>query len=142
LSPAVISANLPAFLAIASDVDGEYWVEEHFLREMPEKWTLSFASWKSGRLVGYAIMSRRDAGQAHLHHFMIGRADRGQGLGTAMIGEMENRARRAGCIRLSLKVAEGNLGARRLYERHGYAVDETDGHFLVLERPLEPPHGV
>jgi ribosomal protein S18 acetylase RimI-like enzyme len=139
LSREQVIANLAALLAIGSDVDGEYWMREHFLRDLPGKWSLSFAAWSGDALLGYAILSARDAASAHLHHFMVGRAHRRLGLGTLMIGEMERRVRASGYGRLTLKVSERNLGAQRLYQRRGYDVARSDGSFLVLEKRLGSP---
>lgn len=136
LSPDIVRANLRAFLAIAADVAGEYWDEAHFLRDLPEKWSLSFAAWSGADPVGYAILSRQATDHAHLHHFMIANSHRRHGLGTRMVGEMESRARQAGCERLSLKVSEHNAAAQRLYQRLGYHVARTDGAYLLFERRL------
>ena len=46
--------------------------------------------------------------------------NRGQGLGTALLGIAERIAAEAGLDRASVIVADSNLGARRLYERQGY----------------------
>ncbi|MEM8958630.1 MAG: GNAT family N-acetyltransferase [Pseudomonadota bacterium] len=46
--------------------------------------------------------------------------NRGQGLGTALLGIAERIAAEAGLDRASVIVADTNLGARRLYERQGY----------------------
>jgi ribosomal protein S18 acetylase RimI-like enzyme len=46
---------------------------------------------------------------------------RGRGLGTRLLGLAEEIAGDQGLSRLSLIVADNNAGARRLYERQGYA---------------------
>ncbi len=48
---------------------------------------------------------------------------RGRGIGTALIGAAEDRARAAGFERISIGVAEENPRAAKLYERLGY--DDT-----------------
>jgi ribosomal protein S18 acetylase RimI-like enzyme len=45
---------------------------------------------------------------------------RGQGCGTALLGLAEALAKDAACKALSIIVSDGNVGARRLYERRGY----------------------
>ena len=47
---------------------------------------------------------------------------RGEGIGSALMDAMEERARETGSTRLSLDVAARNESARRLYERRGMAV--------------------
>ncbi len=46
---------------------------------------------------------------------------RGRGLGTRLLGVADQIAAEGGHGRLSIIVADGNAGARRLYERRGYA---------------------
>lgn len=53
---------------------------------------------------------------------------RGHGIGSRLLFEGERRARQAGCAEMSIIVSNGNPGARRLYERHGYT--------LRAERPM------
>ncbi len=50
---------------------------------------------------------------------------RGQGLGTLLLEEFGRLAARAGWRKLSLLVEEHNGGARKLYERLGYAPEEA-----------------
>lgn len=47
---------------------------------------------------------------------------RGHGLGGALLSIAQERARAAGCARLSLQVFAENEGAFRFYQRHGYEV--------------------
>lgn len=56
---------------------------------------------------------------------------RGRGLGTHLLGTAEEIAREAGLARLSIIVADNNIGARRLYERQGYA--EADRRPMVRD---------
>ncbi len=46
---------------------------------------------------------------------------RGRGLGSRLLNVAEQMARDEGLRRMSLIVGDNNAGARRLYERHGYA---------------------
>jgi GNAT superfamily N-acetyltransferase len=46
---------------------------------------------------------------------------RGRGVGDALVGEVLAWARETGWSRVELRVADGNLAARRLFERHGFA---------------------
>lgn len=51
---------------------------------------------------------------------------RGQGLGTALLAQLLDTARARGITAVSLSVEDGN-GARRLYERSGFAVVGRNG---------------
>ena len=134
LSVAEIAACEEAFVGIAADVPGEYWTLAHLLRDLPEKWALSFAAWREHDPIGYAILSRKTPGRIHLHHLMIAATQRGKGLGARMVGEIAVRSWSAGADRLTLKVKSSR--ARRFYRRHGFTQIGQDGHYAVLERTL------
>jgi ribosomal protein S18 acetylase RimI-like enzyme len=57
---------------------------------------------------------------------------RGQGIGTKLMREALNHARRSGCVRVELGTRRDNIRARRLYERSGF--QELDGvrYWLML----------
>ena len=136
LSPQDIRGQLGAFLAIAGDQPDEYWTEIHFLTELPEKWSLSFAAWRDDKPVAYAILSRKAAEVVHLHHFMVKAGVRGRGLGARMLGEMAVRARTAGASRLTLKVATTNDAAVRFYRRGGFSETDILAGYRLLERAI------
>ncbi len=50
---------------------------------------------------------------------------RGRGIGTKLMREALNHARKSGCVRVELGTRRDNVRARRLYERLGF--DEVDG---------------
>ena len=130
-------AHAQDFLGIAADVAGEYWRDQHFLMDLPDKWRLSFAVWTNdGRPVAYAILSRKGPCRVHLHHFMVAKSLRGQGIGGSMFEEIERRARAAGCRRLSVKVAPDNARARRFYEGRGFKAGELAGDCLEMAKAL------
>lgn len=58
---------------------------------------------------------------------------RGSGIGTALMREVEGRARAAGVVGMRLNVTLGNEGALRLYERLGYSQSA-----VRLAKPLSP----
>ncbi|RVH23342.1 GNAT family N-acetyltransferase [Sinorhizobium meliloti] len=77
---------------------------------------------------------------------------RGQGLGSRLLNLAEQIAREEALRRMSVIVANSNVGARRLYERHGYEVAATlpcvkDGwetdteHWVLLIKSLRPVEG-
>jgi ribosomal protein S18 acetylase RimI-like enzyme len=48
---------------------------------------------------------------------------RGEGLGSILMDSLEEQARASGATRLALDVSAKNQGARRFYDRRGFAVD-------------------
>ena len=128
--------HIAEFIAIAADEPGEYWTKENFLVDLPEKWRFSFAVWDRGHLLAYAVISLKSAKHAHLHHFMVRAEFRSEGIGAAMVDEMESRARSANCTTLTLKVAAANERGRKFYESFGYRDQQIDGEYLVLRKTL------
>lgn len=72
-------------------------------------------------------------GDFYLLSIAIDEGLRGQGVGSALMDAMEERARASGSTRLALDVAAKNEGARRLYERRGMAVQSQWPKRLPLQ---------
>lgn len=72
-----------------------------------------------------AIVPEAGADEYYLDSLAVHPDFQGQGLGTQLLQEFEEQAVRAGHRTLSLLVEEHNDGARRLYERIGYAPAKT-----------------
>jgi len=62
-------------------------------------------------------------GDFYLQALAVDEAHRGQGIGSALIDRIEERARDGGSLRLAVDVSAQNERARRLYERHGITVE-------------------
>lgn len=60
-------------------------------------------------------------------------AARGRGVAAVLMDAAEVLAREAGAAHLALETARDNTVAQRLYERHGYRVEDA---FLAYEKPL------
>jgi len=50
---------------------------------------------------------------------------RGQGVGTTLLAQVDDLARLAGCVEISIEVFEENQGALKLYQRLGFQVIEA-----------------
>ena len=137
MSAALVRCNLKALIAVASDVPGEYWAAENFLAELPQKWCLSFALWRGSALIGYAILSRKSENRVHLHHLMVSRSNRNQGLGDRMVREFLSRCRIANAGTVTLKTQQTNSGAIRFYERFGFRSTQREGNYIVMEKSLD-----
>lgn len=135
LDQARMRTMLNDLVAIGADIAGEYWAAEHFMSDRPRKFELSLVALIRGRPNGYAIVSERAAGHAHLHHLMCHADQRGTGLGTRLLAASRERCAAAGLCLYTLKVAKANEGARRFYIRHGFRQSRIDGDYVWLEVP-------
>jgi len=136
LSPIVVTTYSDELQEIAADQPDEYWVLEHFLQELPEKWALSFVVFLGKAMVGYAILSRRDRATVHLHHFMLRQDVRGSGFGDRMMDEVERRARDAGACILSLKYRADNARISRFYQRRGLIPAGPQARYQTMTKQL------
>jgi len=115
----------------------DYWHEENFVSQLPGKWDLSIlASDEAGKLLGFAIASRPDPRRAHLHRIVIAKAYRGKGHGRQLLEELKRRARKMGLRQLSLKVANDNAYAKRLYSSMNFTVDDDSQPYHWMRLPL------
>jgi len=75
----------------------------------------------------------------NIHDVMVSKTWRGQGLSTAMLQKVESIALQRGCCKITLEVLEGNLVARKAYEKFGfsgYELDPAMGKAMFWEKPL------
>lgn len=90
-----------------------------------------------GRDVG-TLWTERRPGNIFIANIEIAPEHQGQGLGTAVIGDLVADARRQG-LPVALQVLKPNR-ARRLYERLGFAITgETATHYLMRTAPEPSP---
>ncbi|MEK6249743.1 MAG: GNAT family N-acetyltransferase, partial [Planctomycetales bacterium] len=88
-------------------------------------------------LRGYTTFSARPA--LNIHDLAVTSTCRGQGVGSALLEAVEERARQSDCARLTLEVRAANQDARRLYERFGFTgsqYETEDGATLFCVKRL------
>ncbi|GBF77786.1 N-acetyltransferase [Paenibacillus sp. 598K] len=86
----------------------------------------SIGLWQAAAMsLALSLLSHRPrAGEWYIGDVAVNATYRGQGIGALLIGEVQRLAA-AERVRLTLHVAAGNPGARRLYERLGFRVAHT-----------------
>jgi ribosomal protein S18 acetylase RimI-like enzyme len=92
-----------------------------------------------GRVVGAAVCVwsfSTFAGKpsVNLHDFSVLPDVRGMGVGTALLEELERRARGRDCAKMTLEVHVTNESAMRLYERFGF--EGWNPSTLFVSKPL------
>ncbi len=78
-------------------------------------------------LVG-TVIGGFDGRRGLIYHLAVAAGARGQGLGRALMAELEARLRAKGCRRCYLVVKRGNADALSFYARLGWA--DMDAHLL------------
>jgi GNAT superfamily N-acetyltransferase len=82
--------------------------------------------WRGGEVVAccvacFAISTSRGTLVAKLDDVNVRPGLEGQGIGSAMLASLKDELRRAGATRIDTATHFDNPGARRFYERHGFA---------------------
>lgn len=96
--------------------------------------TATVAAWLDGRVIGYATIGPggdddSDAGTGGLLALYVDPPSQRAGHGTRLLADAVARLRGAGYVAATLWVFADYVPARRLYERHGWAVDPSGrGH--------------
>jgi len=97
-----------------------------------------------GRIFGVAVCFRgystfKAGPLLNIHDLAVEPAQRGRGVGHALLDAVEERARADGCCKVTLEVLDDNLGARRLYENVGFGdggPGSGDTTTLFMQKPL------
>lgn len=85
-----------------------------------------------GHIVG-AVLGGWDGRRGMVYHLAVDNAYRRQGIGLALMGELEARLAAKGCRKYYLLVAPDNLPARSFYQRFGF----EEMPFLIMGKEIE-----
>jgi ribosomal-protein-alanine N-acetyltransferase len=110
-------ADLPQVIAIERRAFPTAWSLGMFVLELSKPSGICLAAIRDGKLVGYLICARY-ADVWHLMNIAVDPADRGQGVGTALLEQMVARAGEDAAY--TLEVRPSNATAIALYERFGF----------------------
>jgi ribosomal-protein-alanine N-acetyltransferase len=98
---------------------GWSWTEERVARAIKHSETNVAVVGERGALVAFGIMSYPDD-DAHLLLFAVRPAHRRKGVGSALLGWLEEVARSAGAKRIRVETRRENVAARNFYGEQGY----------------------
>ncbi len=102
-----------------SDASGE--IEKKLLRD-PDLFLIAEAE---GEFIG-TVIGGFDGRRGFVYHLAVSAAYRGQGIGSCLLKEVEDRLRARGCLRCFLFVTSDNDEAMRFYERQGWTPMDED----------------
>jgi ribosomal protein S18 acetylase RimI-like enzyme len=78
-----------------------------------------------GQIIG-SVVGGFDGRRGIVYHLAVAEAYRQQGIGVALMGELERRMAAKGCIRCYLLVTKDNDNAIRFYEKSGWERMDLD----------------
>jgi ribosomal-protein-alanine N-acetyltransferase len=98
---------------------GWTWTKDRIARAIKDSDTNVAVIGERGALVAFGVMSYPD-NEAHLLLFAVRPASRRKGVGSALLGWLEEVARSAGATCIRLEARRENVAARNFYGEHGY----------------------
>jgi ribosomal-protein-alanine acetyltransferase len=142
--------DLDALLELEQAFPGDRITRSSFRHLLTKAHADVFVFEQDGKLLGNAVvLYRKGFHGARLYSVVVDPQARGQGVGAALLEQVENAAVRQRCVSIRLEVREDNAPAIRLYERHGYSVvgrtaDYYQDHSAALRMskrllPTKPP---
>jgi ribosomal protein S18 acetylase RimI-like enzyme len=108
------------------------WDIERFDRDFRASWRRKRIILRAGRPVGYIQTDHQEDDIVYIAGLILDPTVHGQGIGSWLLGHMEQMARGR---TVRLHVWENNP-AVDFYRRHGYAVVQTEGHKILMEKRL------
>ncbi len=72
------------------------------------------------QVVGFALAERREPLEGHVLALAVDPAHQGEGIGTALLGNVREEMARRGAYRLTLDVRADDPRAQEFYTRHGF----------------------
>ena len=96
-----------------------------------------FGAYVGGELAGLCgidvDMRAKVRHKGHVFGMYVPSERSGRGIGAALIGRVVAHAREHGLSQLALTVTAGNLAARRVYERAGFAITGREPHAIRVD---------
>ncbi len=89
------------------------------------------------QIVG-VVMGGWNGQRGWIHHLAVSPQARGQGIGRALVSDLEERLASLGCLKVNLLVRQENSAARNLYAGLGYSESPS---LLAMGKELCPAAG-
>ncbi len=121
-------ADLPHVLALQSALSFQSWNEKQFLSELQASYALCLVDEENGAFAGYAIFHLMEADSELLTIATAPEFQR-KGIASAFLRYGLGKLNRDKGDQCFLEVREGNTGARKLYERHGFQAYNKREHY-------------
>lgn len=92
---------------------------EEILKKLHRDPDLFLVATSDEKIIG-SVIGGFDGRRGLIYHLAVGHGYRGQGIGSTLMDEVENRLRLKGCIKSYLLVTRENESAMRFYEKRGW----------------------
>lgn len=132
----LIQQNISCFIDIISDGIHEYWQEDEFLYDLPDKWESSLLLSYKNKIIGFIISSRK-INTFHIHKFFIHKKYRSFGFGNILLQKFEERLKeKFNSHSITLKVYIENTKAIKFYRKHNFIETTIQDNLLILQKNI------
>jgi ribosomal protein S18 acetylase RimI-like enzyme len=105
--------NAPRFTAFAIS-------EDRIRYQLENEQRLMIAYYDIGKIIGYYSLLIQDNGQCELNNLCVLPDHRHNGVGTTLLDDAFDRAKKRGCERINIGIVEENRILRKWYEKNGF----------------------
>ncbi len=105
--------NAPRFTAFAIS-------EDRIRYQLESEQRLMIAYYDIGKIIGYYSLLIQDNGQCELNNLCVLPDHRHNGVGTTLLDDAFDRAKKRGCERINIGIVEENRILRKWYEKNGF----------------------
>ena len=116
----MLPTDLDAVMRIEEEIYEFPWTRGNFRDSLAAGYRCSMLL-EAGQVLGYAVLIHA-ADEAHLLNLSIALSFQGRGFGGRLLESEMAAARDYGATQLFLEVRTSNIGAQRLYVKHGFDV--------------------
>jgi len=132
-----LEARLDEVRAADADQGWMSWEDDSYLVDLPQKWAFSKLAEHDGRVAGYALCSEKQD-TVWLHRIAVAPDSRSLGVGTRLLGDIEDTARERGYVKVGLKTPTNNTRARQFYVANGYGEEARGTEYATFSKVLSP----
>lgn len=126
-------SHIPDIVRLEREVFSDAWSEKGLVDTLCHPHAVIFGAWKEEELAGYIILYHvLDEGE--IARIAAAPSRRRQGVGSALLGKVEEFCSENGITRLLLDVRESNSGAIAFYRRCGFARDGLRRDFYTAPK--------
>ncbi len=126
--------DIEAVSRIEAEAFSMPWSAKDFEQLLEDEKSLYLVAKVDGNVVGCCGVTNV-CGEGNINNVVVDEAYRGRGIAFAMMQELLEQGRQAGCVEFTLEVRVSNAPAIHLYEKLGFVSEGIRPRFY--ERPIE-----
>jgi len=132
LTKEIITEHISELIEMSKQLQGDYWMLDHYLSELNRKWELSKAVFSAeGQFIAFVIVSEKPE-SLHVHRIVVVKEYLGQGLGKVLIGTVKEEAIRSNKNAITLKAEADNPQSLGFYKGLNFEITGQQGALVLM----------